>query len=322
MRVAGIVLLSVFLFSVNIASTVMTTCVDNIRVGSDGNLVRRTFLQSDVAQVLHPFFMSRKEYLKRYEYNWRTRLMMEYQTKRCYFLTLTYTDDNLPKGTPQQQLDQVTRDLQLFWKRMRQRVDYHNLGLNFKYFAVTENGEEYGRLHCHALVFADGSNVRVLNSRTATPLFKLIDTAWQQGRTQIRVADKSKIKYVTKYIFKRCHDMLYHSWKSNGIGRSYLTDALTSYLRTHLQGYIHLGGKVRYLPRYIRTIVFDDDMRAQLTEDYILSRPPKDERFTKGYYMQSYVDISPLPNYIGDRIIKMQDDNRELAHVLKYGGQL
>lgn len=317
-----ILLLMVFISSVN-GVYIHGMVSDNTLVNPDADRVQRYFCKSDVATVLHPFFMTRKEYLKRYEYNWRTRLLMEFKRKRCYFLTLTYSDENLPIGSKEKQLERATEDLQKFWKRLRSKTEYHELGLNFKYYAVTENGEEMGRLHFHALVFADGDNVRVLNHRTARPLFRLIDETWKLGRTQIRVADEQKIKYVTKYIFKRCFDPLYHSWKSQGLGRVYLTEALIGYLRTHVQGYIHLGGKPRYLPRYIRNIVFDDDMLVQLNEEYFLNQPPNDERYTKGYYIKDdFGYLSPLYNYIGDRIIKMQDDNKLLNHLQKYGGRL
>lgn len=309
-----------------ISVLIILLIMDNIShlLSQDGRQPSRIFSQNDVAAALHPFFMSRKAYLTKYEYNWRTRLRMEFQKRKTYFLTLTFDDDHLPSGSPQEQLEEVTRLLQLFWKRLRSFCEYYDIGLNFKYYVVTENGEEFGRLHCHALVFADGSNKKVLNQRTARPLFALIEKCWKCGRTQIRVADEKKIKYVTKYIFKRCFDKLYHSWKSQGIGRSYVTDQLCHFLRSHLQDYIHLGGKLCYLPRYIRHIVFDDDQLAQLQDRYLLAHPIPEDSYNKRYYKCRWPGDppSPITDFLGDRILAMQKGNQELYHLIKYGGTL
>lgn len=287
--------------------------------------VGRIFTREDVRTVLHPFWCSRKKYLEKYQYNWRTRLRMEFQNKKCYFLTLTFDDEHLPSGSTTQQMKVCTDELQRFWKRLRDSCEYHGLGLHWKYFAVSENGEEHGRLHFHALLFADGTNTKVLHHRTAKPLFALIDQKWSNGRTQIRVADERHIRYITKYIFKRCFDPLYHSWKSNGIGLSYLTEPLCKYLREHLQDYIHLGGKVTYLPSYIRKKVFTELEREEMN-DYLyqrMSEVPKDESFYKGYMMRDYGgELNPIPNYIGDKIVQMQLDNIELNNLLKSGGRL
>lgn len=294
----------------------------NNRIGLDGRQVFRSFSQEDVRLAVQPFFTTRKEYLKKYAYNWRTRLLMEYERRKTYFLTLTFDDKHLPIGTPEQQLEWATDCLQKFFKRLRSKVEYHDIGLNFKYYAVTENGEELGRLHFHVLLFCDGTNKPILNHRTAVPLFRLIDETWQQGRTQIRVADRKKIYYVTKYIFKRCFDVLYHSWKSNGLGLSYMTEKLINFLRIHVQSFIHLGGQVRFLPRFIRDKVFDDVIKEKVNSDYLSSLIPA-STFDKRYYVVDWQrQYSPIPDWVGDRLCKMFTDSDELRNLIKYGGYL
>lgn len=288
--------------------------------------INRCFDKSDLVRCCHPFFLTRKEYLKKYSYNWRTRLMMEFHKRKTYFLTLTFDDAHLPKGSKDEQLQQATDVFQRFIKRLRSKIEYHDFGLNFKYFAVSENGEEMGRLHFHVLLFADGTNTSVLKFRTAVPLFRLIDETWQQGRTQIRVADIHKIYYVTKYLFKRCFDVLYHSWKSNGIGMSYLENRLITFLREHLQTYIHIGGKVRFLPRYILDKVFSgeyEDFRSYVHLDYIDKISIKEESYDMSYYVKDYFgELSPVPDWLGKRIVKMYSDSVELSNLMKYGGYL
>lgn len=251
---------------------------------------------------------------------------MEFRCRKTYFLTLTFDDEHLPVGSPSYQLKYVTDSLQKFMKRLRSKIEYHDFGLNFKYFAVSENGEENGRLHLHVMLFAKGTNTAVLNARTAVPLFRLIDETWKQGRTQIRVANEKHVYYLTKYIFKRCFDLLYHSWKSNGIGLSYMDNKLVEYLRSHVQDFIHLGGKVRYLPRYIRDKCFGgeyEDFKTYLTEKYLKERNNLDDSYSLGYYMLDMQrEYSPIPNWLGDRILRLQRDSKELYNIIKYGGSL
>lgn len=63
------------------------------------------------------------------------------------FLTCTYNDDNLPeKG-----LNKL--DLQLFFKRLRARLDYFNIEHNIRYFAVGEYGSHTQRAHYHIILW-------------------------------------------------------------------------------------------------------------------------------------------------------------------------
>ena len=75
----------------------------------------------------------------------------------CWFITLTYNDENLPWHT---YVDQETgeytrgyslnkRDLQLFWKRVRK----HYKGKKMLYLNAGEYGSQTGRPHYHAIVF-------------------------------------------------------------------------------------------------------------------------------------------------------------------------
>lgn len=74
------------------------------------------------------------------------RLLLEMKSHlHIYFVTLTYSDMDLPPGGSLQK-----RDLQLFLKRLRK-----NTGLKFKYFACGEYGEKFQRPHYHILIFTD-----------------------------------------------------------------------------------------------------------------------------------------------------------------------
>lgn len=64
-----------------------------------------------------------------------------------YFITFTYNNDNLPKDGVQK------RDLQLFFKRLRSRLDYYGIEHNLRYFAVAEYGSKTKRAHYHVILW-------------------------------------------------------------------------------------------------------------------------------------------------------------------------
>jgi len=74
---------------------------------------------------------------------WTGRLVLEAsQHQACCFVTLTYDDEHLPKDGSISK-----RDVQLFLKRLRERVG------QFRYFIVGEYGEQNSRPHYHGVFF-------------------------------------------------------------------------------------------------------------------------------------------------------------------------
>lgn len=67
------------------------------------------------------------------------------------FLTLTYDNENYP--VDDKDLKAITRDLQLFNKRLRKYLWKSGQSTDFKYFLVSEYGKQYKRLHFHGLYF-------------------------------------------------------------------------------------------------------------------------------------------------------------------------
>ena len=89
----------------------------------------------------------------KYSRDWANRCLCELQYhKYNYFLTLTYNDDCIPYGCDPK-TGEVTaptlryRDLQLFWKNLR------NNGKDIRFFACSEYGPTTFRPHYHAIVF-------------------------------------------------------------------------------------------------------------------------------------------------------------------------
>ena len=116
---------------------------------------------------------------------WSIRLKHEQSNwEREGFLTLTYSDENLPQGGKL-----VKEDYQKFWKRLRKNLD----GRKIKYFACGEYGEKSFRPHYHAIVF--GMDSRDLH---------IVQDSWKLGeRIQLDPILKGGIEYVTGYVRKK-----------------------------------------------------------------------------------------------------------------------
>lgn len=103
-----------------------------------------------------------------YTREWATRCMLEkqygyhgheYPENTCWFLTMTYKDEYLPKhqtvntqtGEIFQGISVEPKDLQMFWKRVRRKKRYKNCKI--KYLNVVEYGHQTHRPHGHAIGF-------------------------------------------------------------------------------------------------------------------------------------------------------------------------
>ena len=90
------------------------------------------------------------------------------------FLTFTYDNKNYPEDD--KDLKGITRELQLFHKRLRKYLFKSGQETNFKYFIVSEYGKLRKRLHFHALYFGlhNCNYVPILNEWSDKEQFKYI----------------------------------------------------------------------------------------------------------------------------------------------------
>lgn len=93
------------------------------------------------------------ECLKHYVSTWTTRLEIHGRDYSfCDFVTLTYSDDNLPSNGVS------LRDVQLFFKRIRKFYSSSDFELKFSYVLISEYGPETHRPHYHGLFY---SNIKI-----------------------------------------------------------------------------------------------------------------------------------------------------------------
>lgn len=192
---------------------------------------------------------------------WTSRLQDEQiVNKKSCFLTLTYNDDSLNKIEKEKGARTlVKRDLQLFWKNLRKKLDKTVKGWKIRYFAVGEYGEEHGRPHYHAIVF----NLAPNEARD------VVAECWSRGFVHVGNCSSASIAYVSRYVMKKLYGPEKAEYvkkglvppfqvSSNrpGIGFEYLKQNWEHLLR---DGFDVKDGKKVSLPDYYKKFIFSDD---------------------------------------------------------------
>lgn len=140
-------------------------------------------------------------YDKAAEWSVRAQCEARYHSRSC-FLTLTYSDANLPPGR-----SLCRRHVELFLKRLRKRY-----GLGIKVMFCGEYGPRTLRPHYHMLVFgwqpsaASLSRWRVSTAKKRSSLFLSTELAslWPHGHTLIGMdAAAGAAGYVARYSLKK-----------------------------------------------------------------------------------------------------------------------
>lgn len=191
--------------------------------------------------------------------DWVFRLENEFrQSTTSWFITLTYDDEHLPKDNLGKK-DHVQR----FLKRLRKKYspmcsESHPI----RYFAVSDYGGQFGRIHYHMLLF----NFPLTGLRYRD-LSRYLEEIWQNGIVDVgRVTSKS-INYVCKYVLKSPTTTdTPKTWmlcsRRPGIGSNYLSQWNVRQLKHTLQeghfGLVTPAG-TRQLPRYYKDKIVPTD---------------------------------------------------------------
>ena len=143
--------------------------------------------------------------------DWAVRLELERRNNynASLFLTLTYSDEHLPRGGL---LDRS--DLQKYIKRLRRYIQYHSLPYKISYFAAGEYGTRSTiRPHYHLCLF--GIPLTVDN-------YKLLKKLWGNGHIKVKVLDFKKSRYVSKYCQKNFQKEKV-DWSTGEVVREFVT---------------------------------------------------------------------------------------------------
>lgn len=242
------------------------------------------------------------EYNKSYLYHWRQRLLCEMKAATtAYFVTLTFDEVNIMRFFPESckeryftdepffpdnyvfyqdsrpfselekaklKKDYYNRCFDLFIRRFRITLDrlYPNYGRErFKFFAMSEPGDLFGRFHYHVIMY----NVPICGLRH--PLKDMLFDTWKYGFVDVENMKKTgpkKINYITKYMFKRFTDPMFFSRKSNSIGMAYFDEDKKKYLLDNLTTCFHIDGRDYFLGRFFQKKIFTEDVRQDLLRQH------------------------------------------------------
>lgn len=131
---------------------------------------------------------------------WCHRIMLEAtQHAENSFITLTYSDENLPKDGSLQ-----PRDLQLFLKKFRKALHPERV----RYFAVGEYGDDTQRPHYHLALFGFGHCIYGVTrpdkiSKSCCERCSTVRRAWGLGLVQVGTLEGSSASYVAGYTTKK-----------------------------------------------------------------------------------------------------------------------
>lgn len=195
---------------------------------------------------------------------WVTRLSEEIRTEKPIFVTLTISPEYMQKKDANTLATELHR---MFLERIRRKT-----GKSVKHWAITELGENRGRIHLHGLYWCDS---------------ELITEKWQYGHVYVgQFVNEKTIRYITKYMLKKNpYDPLFQGviLSSSGIGKNYLNrfDAWQNRYKPNGQTdetYKCRDGKISTLPQYYRLKLYSEEEREKLW----IEKQEREYRFIMG----------------------------------------
>lgn len=180
-----------------------------------------------------------------------------------HWLTLTYSNDNLPTNGVQK------RDVQLWLKRVRKKIQ----PVKIKYYLVGEYGTKTSRPHYHVCIFGT--------------TYQSIEGIWDKGNAYPGRLEEKSIMYTTKYhvnINSKNHPDRNKEFtlSSKGLGISYVNNA-KNWHNPQTKAYYPYYDQKLPLPRYYKEKVFN---RADREILYMLAKDPD----SKLEVLQRYAD--------------------------------
>lgn len=131
---------------------------------------------------------------------WAHRILLEARLHdRNAFVTLTYSDENLPEDGSVSIVD-----MQLFFKRLRRKVEPYKI----RHFYVGEYGDETWRPHYHAAVFglpSCGYGQSRYSKRTLDCCYwcDLVRDTWGKGHVYLGSLEADSAQYMAGYVTKK-----------------------------------------------------------------------------------------------------------------------
>jgi len=211
--------------------------------------------------------------LRNYQMSWIIRLKEEQKVAdNCYFITLTYNEENIPRDTEGNTHVEKT-DVQKFIKRLRKRIGKDN---KLRYYLAAEYGPTTMRPHYHAVLFNLPSNDVIKTRRLIAKAWSIQDPVTKRynalGFVQCDSVNENRIAYVTGYCMDKHKNLKSEkkvfSLMSQGLGKAYLNSAerFAWHKDKPLENlyYPLENGKKLALPRYYRTKIISSEITREV----------------------------------------------------------
>ena len=129
---------------------------------------------------------------------WSHRISLESKVHTSsVFITLTYSQENLPDGGTL-----VPRDVQLWLKRLRKTIGIAGL----RFFLVGEYGEQTQRPHYHVVLFGFPNCERGITEKRyarCCDVCEVVKSTWSKGAIEIRELTTGGAEYIAGYVTKK-----------------------------------------------------------------------------------------------------------------------
>lgn len=254
------------------------------------------------------------------------QLLTEYQKgNSACFITLTYSDENLPKNKYGFQT-LSKKDAQDFHKRLRILLSRYGKLKKYKYVLCGEYGdgshatdtkETTHRPHIHLALFG----------YSKSEISPFIMKAWQRkGLIDIGPLTQGGLRYILSYLekqhttpdIKKYYDLcevespfLTHSI---GIGRDWILQNMDRIIES--KGTFNLNGKIELFPRYILDFIMNHyaiDTRSWIRDFFYSQSTLKSQ--LKSSAIKNYLDISRENQYIKlqHKILALHSKNKPVS---------
>lgn len=202
--------------------------------------------------------------LQNRRHDWSFRLGEELRTaKNAYFITLTYSDENLLYNIQDRLPTLHKKHVQAFTKKLRTYITRLDKNYpQYRFYATGEYGTQTLRPHYHII----GFNI-------PPKIAAQIEKIWNKGTTFTVNANDATIHYTTKYII--------NSKKAYGnreqpkalmsrrppIGHNYLLRN-EAYHQQTLNPYVIKNGYIARMPSYYKDKIFSEDQKEFIAKKY------------------------------------------------------
>lgn len=191
-------------------------------------------------------------------------------SESSHFITLTYSDENLPifnctdgvMVSGDSLLSNIdietvspfeTKTIQNFIKRLRKENNKHTKA-QIRYYLVGEKGEKFKRPHYHAIMFN-------IHPKTLVKL----DMIWALGFVKIGDVNQASIHYCTKYMLNIGEERYCLMSRRPFLGSNYLNGKSKQYHRNTEPNKVHFeSNKSTQMPRIFKEKIFSKPERENL----------------------------------------------------------